>query len=114
LQVSKLESEAEQLHADFVQSQQNVKALERRLAGMESELVEQQQRVRPTIICFCLRAVLLQPHCMLYLSYDRVDLLKKRDTVNGFLMWQPVCCSHAGTAVHDGAAQTCCREKRAD
>lgn len=43
--MSKLEAETEQLHTDFMQSQQTVKALERRLAGMEAELVEQQQRV---------------------------------------------------------------------
>lgn len=66
MQVSKLESEAEQLHADFMQSQQNVKALERRLAGMEAELVEQQQRVRTTNgICYCSTSALLQLCCML-------------------------------------------------
>jgi peptidoglycan hydrolase CwlO-like protein len=53
-QVSKLESEAEQLHTDFMQSQQNVKALERRLAGMETELVEQQQRVRAATVAVTL------------------------------------------------------------
>lgn len=45
-QVSKLETETEQLQSDLMHSQQTVKALERRLAGMETELVEQQQRVR--------------------------------------------------------------------
>jgi peptidoglycan hydrolase CwlO-like protein len=60
IQVSKLESEAEQLHADFMQSQQNVTALERRLAGMESELVEQQQRVRATTVAVTITS---QPYC---------------------------------------------------
>lgn len=44
--VSKLEAEAQQLQASLMQSQHTVKALERRLAGAEAELVDQQQRVR--------------------------------------------------------------------
>jgi len=51
-QVSKLEAEAEQLQSNLVQSQQTVNTLERRLAGMEAELVEHQQRVscQPTVV----------------------------------------------------------------
>lgn len=50
-QVSKLEAEAEQLQLNLAHSQQTVKTLERRLAGMEAELVEHQQRVscQPTV-----------------------------------------------------------------
>lgn len=44
-QVSKLEVEAEQLQSNLMQSQQTIKALERRLAGAEAELIDQQQRV---------------------------------------------------------------------
>jgi predicted RNase H-like nuclease (RuvC/YqgF family) len=45
-QVSKLEADADQLQSNLMQSQQTVKTLERRLAGMEAELMDQQQRVR--------------------------------------------------------------------
>jgi predicted RNase H-like nuclease (RuvC/YqgF family) len=44
--VCTLEAEAHQLQSSLMQSQQTVKALERRLAGAEAELVDQQQRVR--------------------------------------------------------------------
>lgn len=47
--VSKLEAEAEQLQSNLVQSQQTVNTLERRLAGMEAELVEHQQRARQSM-----------------------------------------------------------------
>lgn len=50
-QVSKLEADADQLQSNFMQSQQTVKSLERRLAGMEAELMDQQQRVRLFLQC---------------------------------------------------------------
>jgi predicted RNase H-like nuclease (RuvC/YqgF family) len=44
-QVSRLESEGQEMQATLSQNQQVIKALERRVAGLESEMHDHQQRV---------------------------------------------------------------------
>jgi predicted RNase H-like nuclease (RuvC/YqgF family) len=44
-QVSRLEQEGQQMQATLSQNQQVIKSLERRVAGLESEMHDHQQRV---------------------------------------------------------------------